>query len=144
MADKLVSVVDGLTFKRLQDQGDGTVAEIIAVVGGATSALQIASNSSLTTIATNLPAKGVALISASTPVTESAITGVVAVTVGTTYAVGRQLLINCSIAGNVSVTFQDASVLIFPVNAGLTILQWAITSVTTANTTATATYAILK
>lgn len=129
----------------LQTAGNASLTTIATNTASlSTSALQTAGNASLTTLATNLPAKGVALVTASTPVTESAITGVVAVTVGTTYAVGRQLLINCSIAGNVSVTFQDTSVLIFPVNAGLTILPWAITSVTTANTTATATYAILK
>lgn len=78
------------------------------------------------------------------PTTEAPISGAVAMTVATSYAEGRQLLINCTVAGNVAVTFADNSVLVIPVPTGLTILPWAVTAVNTSGTTATATYASLK
>jgi len=78
------------------------------------------------------------------PVSERSITGVQAITVGTAYPEARQLLINCTVAGNVSVTFTDSTTLVIPVIAGLTILPWAVTAVNTSGTTATATYANLK
>ncbi len=78
------------------------------------------------------------------PVSERSITGAQAMAVGTSYPEARQLLINCTVAGNVAVTFTDSTILVIPVIAGLTILPWAITAVNTSGTTATATYANLK
>jgi hypothetical protein len=73
----------------------------------------------------------------------AAFTGAVAMTVGTTYQAGRSLFINCTVAGNVSVTFFDGSALVVPVNVGVTILPFAVTRVNSSGTTATATYANL-
>ena len=70
-------------------------------------------------------------------------TGVVAMTKGTTYAAGKSLYVNCTVAGNVSVTFYDGSTLTFPVNVGITIMPFAVTQVNKSGTTATATYANL-
>ncbi len=70
-------------------------------------------------------------------------TGAVALTVGTSAAAGRGLAIVCTAAGAVSVTFPDASVLVFPVQTGLTVLPFKVTRVNTSGTTATATYANL-
>jgi hypothetical protein len=53
---------------------------------------------------------------------------------------GRQLLINCTVAGNVKVKFSDASTLTIPVAEGLTVLPWAVIQVYVTGTTATATY----
>ena len=77
-------------------------------------------------------------------VREDSVQGSVALTVGTIYAAARQLFINCTVAGNVSVTFTDASTLVIPVVVGITTLSWAVTAVNTSGTTATATYANLK
>jgi len=72
-----------------------------------------------------------------------AFTGAVAMTVGASYAPGRSILIDATAAGNVSLTFFDGSTLVVPVNAGITILPFAVTAVNTSGTTATATYANL-
>lgn len=69
-----------------------------------------------------------------------AFTGVKAMTVGTTYAPGRSLWINCTVAGNVAVTFFDGSTLIFAVSVGPSMLPFAVTEVNSSGTTATATY----
>jgi hypothetical protein len=61
-------------------------------------------------------------------------------TVGTTYAPGRSLWINCTVAGNVAVTFFDGSTLIFAVSVGPSMLPFAVTEVNSSGTTATATY----
>lgn len=74
----------------------------------------------------------------------AAFQGVVAMTVGTTYAVGRSVEINCTVAGNVSVTFPDASVLVFPVAVGFQTYPFAVTAINSSGTTATATYGNLK
>lgn len=77
------------------------------------------------------------------PVVENAIKGAVALAVGTPATAGRYLLINCTVAGNVSVTFSDTSTLVLPVGVGVQILPWAVTEINTSGTTATATYANL-
>lgn len=70
-------------------------------------------------------------------------TGAVAMTVGTSYAAARSIFINCTVAGNISLTFFDGSTLVTPVNVGVTILPFAVTKVNSSGTTATATYANL-
>lgn len=80
-------------------------------------------------------------------VTDSAnipVPGVTPLTVGTPATAGRSLAINCTVAGNVSMTFSDASTLTIPVSVGLTILPFAITTINASGTTATATYTNLK
>lgn len=74
----------------------------------------------------------------------AAFQGAVAMTVGTVYAAGRSLAVNASVAGNVSVTFPDASTLVFPVVVGFQTFPFAVTEVNSSGTTATATYANLK
>ena len=70
--------------------------------------------------------------------------GATALTVGTAATAGRALRISCTAAGNVSVTYSDASTDTFPVNVGLSIIPGEFTTVNTSGTTATATYANLK
>lgn len=76
---------------------------------------------------------------------EPSISGAAAITASDTVAVaaGRQLLINCTVAGNVKVKFSDGSTLTIPVTVGMTILPWAVILVFVTGTTATATYANL-
>lgn len=97
-----------------------------------------------TALLAKIPALGGAAPAASVPVTEASISGAVAMTVGTTYAAGRQLAINCTVAGNVSITFTDTSVYVFPVNPGFSAFPFAVTAVNASGTTATATYANFK
>lgn len=74
--------------------------------------------------------------------TQKAVAGAGVISPSDTVAVtaGRQLLINCTVAGNVKVKFSDGSVLVIPVQVGLTILPWAVVQVFVTLTTATATY----
>ena len=75
---------------------------------------------------------------------EDSVQGSVPVAVDADVTPGRQLKINCSVAGNVSVTFADGSVDSLSVGVGTTILPWAVKKVNGAGTTATATYSNLK
>jgi hypothetical protein len=61
--------------------------------------------------------------------------GVVAMTVGTTYTAARGLLYNCSVGGNVTVTFTDGSTLTFPVLAEFKSVPFAVTKVNSATAT---------
>ena len=70
--------------------------------------------------------------------------GVVAMVVGTAQAAQRAIRINCSAAGNVSLTYADGSVDVIPVSVGLSYIAGAITTINNAGTTATATYAAMK
>lgn len=70
--------------------------------------------------------------------------GVVAMTVGTSYAAQRSIGANCTAAGNMSVTFSDASTLVVPVQVGFQTFPFAVTAVNTSDTTATCTYVNLK
>ncbi len=70
--------------------------------------------------------------------------GIVPMTVGTTYPAQRALRINCTSAGNVSVTYADGSVDVLPMNVGLSYVAGAFTAVNSSGTTATATYANVK
>lgn len=83
------------------------------------------------------PALGSALPAASTPVTEASISGIAAITIGTTLPAGRQLGVNCTVAGNVTLTFSDASTLTWPVTVGGSIFPWAVTLVSAFTGTAT-------
>lgn len=69
-----------------------------------------------------------------------AFTGEVAMTVGTAYPAGRSLKINCTVAGNVTVTYADASTGVWRAEVGIMTLPIAVTKVNTSGTTATATY----
>jgi hypothetical protein len=73
-------------------------------------------------------------------VREDSIQGVRLITPGVPIQVGRQFLINCTAAGNVSVNFTDGSTFIWPVAQGVTVYTWAVTGVNVSGTTATATY----
>lgn len=70
--------------------------------------------------------------------------GVVAMAVGTAQAAQRAVRINCTTAGNVSLTYADGSVDVIPVSVGLSYIAGAITTINSAGTTATATYAAMK
>jgi hypothetical protein len=75
---------------------------------------------------------------------DASFAGAVAMTVGTTYAPQRAIGANCSVAGNMSVTFVDASTLAVPVQVGFQTFPFAVTAVNTGGTTATCTYVNLK
>ena len=65
-------------------------------------------------------------------------------TVGTVYAAGRGVMINCTVAGNVSVQLSSGSIVI-PVNVGVNTLDnYAVTGINSSGTTATATYQLLS
>lgn len=66
--------------------------------------------------------------------------GRVAMTVGIAVTPGRAIEIVASAAGNVALTFADGSTTVVAIAAGTTILDYAVTTVTAAGTTATATY----
>lgn len=70
----------------------------------------------------------------------ASVTGRVPLTVGTAVTAGRALCVICSVAGNVAVTFANASIGIYPVALGMTVFPFAATQVNTSGTTATATY----
>ena len=70
--------------------------------------------------------------------------GVVTMVVGTAQAAQRAVRINCTTAGNVSITYADGSVDVIPVNVGLSYVAGAVTTINSAGTTASATYATMK
>ncbi|MDR9846994.1 hypothetical protein [Herbaspirillum huttiense] len=77
-------------------------------------------------------------------VREDSVQGSAAVAVDTDVTPGRQLKINCTVAGFVSVTFADGSTDTISVGTGTSILPWAVKKINSAGTTATATYSNLK
>ncbi|HZK99031.1 MAG TPA: hypothetical protein VFC47_03950, partial [Caulobacteraceae bacterium] len=91
----------------------------------------------------------VAIIDAADPTTgdpaDLAYQGAVALTVGAPDTAARRALqMNCTVAGNVSVTLADSSTDTVPVAVGLNILPLAASEVNTSGTTATCTYFNLK
>lgn len=107
--------------KTYQTQGDKSVAQPVFLID---------------------PTSGAATAANGSNTADGAIIGVVAITASNTVTVtaGRQLLINCTVAGNVKVQFSDASTITIPVQVGLTILPWAVIQLFVTGTTATATY----
>ena len=76
---------------------------------------------------------------------DSAFSGSVPMTVGTTYAAQRSVGVLATVAGNVTFTLADASTITLPVYAGLwQVCPFAVTSIASSGTTATATYFNLK
>lgn len=70
--------------------------------------------------------------------------GAIAMVVGTAQPAQRAVRINCTVAGNVGLTYVDGSTDVIPVNVGLSYIAGAITTINSAGTTATATYATMK
>lgn len=70
--------------------------------------------------------------------------GVVAMIVDQAQASQRAVRINCTAAGTVSLTYADGSTDVIPIAAGLNYVSGAVTTVNSAGTTATATYANMK
>jgi hypothetical protein len=70
--------------------------------------------------------------------------GVIAITPDVTARPGRFFSIACTVAGNVNITFPDASTHTVPVTVGYTILPYAVVKVNSGSTTATATYANVR
>jgi len=66
--------------------------------------------------------------------------GSIAIVVGTDQAPRNGIQIVCTGAGDVSLKMEDDSTNVVPVAFGLTILPYAVKTVNTAGTTATATY----
>lgn len=77
------------------------------------------------------------------PTSEPAFRGAAAIAVGLDHAPGRGLAINCAAAGDVMVKFADQSLLAVPVQPGLTILPFAVSSIVADGTTANAVFATL-
>lgn len=76
------------------------------------------------------------------PTQEGAMTSAAALSQSDTVAsaVGRQLVIFATVAGNVKVSMADGTTATFAVPVGTTILPWAVIRVWSTGTTATATY----
>lgn len=74
----------------------------------------------------------------------AAFQGEFAMTVGTSYTAGRSFKANCSAAGNVSITYPDASTGLWPLVVGIQTIPAAATMINSSGTTATATYTGLK
>ena len=72
----------------------------------------------------NLPIRGVAVITPDTPAPP-----------------GRVFIVNCTVAGNVTVTFFNGQTHVIVVAVGYSVFPYMITNVTVSGTTATATYA---
>lgn len=116
--------------------------------------LYIALASLLTAFLARVPVLGQALAASSVPVVLTAAqmtalnnpsyTGQVAIVVDTPQTAQRALYVNCTVPGNVTVVFSDASTLAIPVAVGVSVFPFSVTGVNTAGTTATATYANLK
>lgn len=70
--------------------------------------------------------------------TGSPITGLAAMTVGTTYTPARGIVAVCTVAGNATVTFVDLSSVAIPVVVGFNYFNFA--AVAIASQTATCTY----
>lgn len=71
-------------------------------------------------------------------------TGMFAMTVDSTYAPGRAVRLNCTVAGNVSLLLLDGSTETYVAATGYAVLPLAVTKVASSGTTATCTYAGLK
>jgi len=74
---------------------------------------------------------------------ERPIQGMLVITPDSNQTTGRQIAINCTAAGNVQLKLADDTLLTIPVDIGLLILPFAVKTVVSAQTTATATYANL-
>jgi hypothetical protein len=70
------------------------------------------------------------------------IRGVKDLTIDTVCAKGRTFMVNCTVAGNVSITFSDDSTHIFPIVVGYSVFPYSVKKFNTTGTTATATYSI--
>ena len=75
---------------------------------------------------------------------EPPFSGAVNMVVGTAQAAQRAVLIVCTVAGNVQLSFVDNSTITFPVAVGPTCFPGEFTTVVGAGTTATATFTNLK
>ena len=109
-------------------------SHVFAVAIGATATLQT-SLSPTTNVAPVLDSNSAAF--------QGKISGV-DMTVGQVYTPGRSIRINCTVAGNVSLTLPDGSIEIIPVSVGYQTFPFAVTQINVSGTTATATYANLK
>lgn len=69
------------------------------------------------------------------------IRSVYVITPGTTAPHGRVFIVNCTVAGNVNVTFYGGMNHVIPVQVGYSVFHYSVTTVAVSGTTATATYA---
>jgi hypothetical protein len=76
--------------------------------------------------------------------TNTAAQGEIAMTVGTAVTAGTGFKANCTVAGNVSVTYANGSTGVYIVIVGTDIFQSSITTINSSGTTATCTYANLQ
>jgi len=122
-ARTILAFTDGANFSLAHPLLDAATG---AAVSPANLANQVAANTSLAAI--------------QSAVQSNAVPGVIPLIVGVTATAGRSLAVNCTVAGNVSVTFSDAPSSTYPVSVGLNVFPFAVTKVNTSGTTATATY----
>ena len=78
------------------------------------------------------------------PVSDQPYHGAQPIAIDTDLPPGRAILIDCAVAGRVSLKLADDSELSLPAGAGLSILPLAVKTVLAAGTTATASYASLS
>ena len=77
-------------------------------------------------------------------VSNAAFQGESAMTVGTTYTAGRSLKATCTAAGNVAVTYVEASTGVWAAQTGDNVFPIAATAVNSSGTTATCTYRMMR
>jgi hypothetical protein len=70
--------------------------------------------------------------------------GAVPMTVGTAYTARRSVGASCTVPGNVSMAFVDASTIVVPVSVGWQTFPFAVTQINSSGTTATCAYTNLK
>jgi hypothetical protein len=112
----------------MKDMGDGTHAEVIAAViyNPATGQIQVANANGRTTAANSAPVTLSVEDKASLDAASEVYTNV-ALYSGVTTA-GKAVLLVCSVAGTATLTFAGGGSVIIPVEAGLSLLPFALTN----------------
>ena len=81
---------------------------------------------------------------ATTLVRKTGYQGATAIVVGTPQAAQNGVVVNCTVAGNVSFLMADGSTMVLAVPTGATVFDFSVQGVNTSGTTATATYFNLR
>jgi len=76
--------------------------------------------------------------------TSSSFSSSVPMTLGTVYSAASALQVQCTIAGNVTITLANATTMVIPVPVGYSLFPFSVTEVATASGPATATYTNLS
>lgn len=123
MADTLFSRLAGI-FGKIKDMGDGSHAEVIAAViyNPSTGQVSVGRASAANSAPVALSVEDKASLDAASEVYTNA-----ALYSGATTA-GRAVLVICSVAGTATLTFGGGGSVVIPVEAGLSLLPFALTN----------------